>query len=104
MNHKPILTRLARTDLRKIISYIAERNFNASLVVYRKITNSIYNLQKFPKLGTICEFNKLVRKLIVDKYIIYYVVDSITKQVSIARILHSSMDQKSHLKKTQETS
>src|SRR5690625_904351 len=84
----------ASDDLEEIYRYISSELFaeNEANSLLDKIETSIMRLKDFPYS---CNFvsddflkNKGYRKLIVDNYIVFYVVDKKEKQVVIMRILY----------------
>jgi toxin ParE1/3/4 len=86
----------ARNDLMEIAAYIAIDNYENALKYINKIELKIEKLTTYPKLGKIPKDkylkNKNYRILVIDKYIVFYKIQSAT--VKIFRILHSARDLK----------
>lgn len=83
------ITEIAQQDLFDMLEYIAEDNPAAVLHLTDEIEQSILRLEDFPLLGVIPKNRRLAIKgyriLIVDDYLVFYVVDGET--VEIRRIL-----------------
>jgi len=88
------ITPKANDDLDEIYSYIAEELFNedAAENLIDKIENNIIRLRDFPLSCSLDEDDVLrskgYRKLVVENYIAFYIVDEIEKQVVIMRVLY----------------
>ena len=86
----------ASEDLEQIYSYITEKLFNpiAANDLLEKLENSIKNLKDFPYSSNLVldEFlkSKGYRKLIVDNYIVFHLINEAEKQVVIMRILYGA--------------
>ena len=91
-------TPAASEDLDKIFAYIANHLFapTAAHRLMEKIEKSILRLCDHPLSGSLCEDVTLrakgYRKLVVDNYIVFHLVDEINQQVVIARVLYGAMD------------
>lgn len=88
------MTPKAKEDLEQIYSYISEELFaeESAKTLLIRIENSIMQLQEFPFS---CNYvadqflrTKGYRKLIIDNYIVFYLVNEEEKQVIIMRILY----------------
>jgi addiction module RelE/StbE family toxin len=88
----------ASDDLEQIYIYISEKLFAdvAADKLLNKIESSIMRLKNFPYS---CSFvlddllkSKGYRKLIVDNYIVFYLVNEIEKEVVIMRILFGAQN------------
>ena len=86
----------ASEDLEQIYSYISGKLFAeiAADNLLARIENTIMRLKDFPYS---CSFvldellkNRGYRKLVIDSYIAFYLVDELEKQVVIMRILYSA--------------
>ena len=95
-NYKLKFTQAASDDLDQIYTYISGNllAMQAANDLIDKIQDSVMRLKDFPYL---CSFvademlkNKGYRKLIVDNFIAFYLVDEEEKQVVIMRILYSA--------------
>jgi toxin ParE1/3/4 len=89
-------TLAAEEDLDEIYSYIATKLFASTTAegLMDKIENGIMGLKEFPFLGGYVHDELLkergYRKLIVDNYIAFYLVNEAEKQVVIMRILYGA--------------
>jgi toxin ParE1/3/4 len=89
------LTEAAEQDLSEIVDYIAGENPAAALKVAIRIEKNILKLENLPLIGVVPRIRRLARKgyriLIVDDYLIFYViVDS--EIIEIRRILSGRRD------------
>ena len=88
----------ASEDLEQIYIYIAEKLFAdvAADRLLNKIEDNIMKLRYFPYSGgfVLDELlkSKGYRKLIVDNYLVFYLVNEIEKQVVIMRILFGAQN------------
>jgi toxin ParE1/3/4 len=84
--------RTAECDLYGIFDYISQDNPSSAIALLDKIDNSISLLADNPYLGVIPKDtrlrNKGYRMLIVDKYLVFYVVKS--KIIQIRRVIHGA--------------
>ncbi len=96
MNYSLKFTPKASEDLEQIYSYISGKLFAeiAAANLLERIEASITRLKNFPYS---CSFvfdeplqNRGYRKLIVDNYVVFYLVNELEKQVVIMRILYSA--------------
>lgn len=97
-NYSLQFTQKASEDLEQIYVYISEKLF-ADIAAERlldKIENNIMRLRSFPYS---CSYvldellkNKGYRKLIVDNYLVFYLVSNTEKQVVIMRILYGAQN------------
>jgi len=83
---------IAQKDLTEIIEYIMDDNPSAALEILDKMDTSISKLENFPYMGCVPKDTRLkhtgYRILIVDNYLVFYVVFAELKIVEIRRILH----------------
>ena len=88
VNYLPI----AKKDLNEIIAYIQNDNPDAALKFLDKIDKSISQLRQFPYKGTIPDDNNLqsknYRMLIIDSYLVFYIINENKQEVEIRRIIH----------------
>ena len=93
-NYSVHFTKIATHDLDDIYRYISEELFadNVAIEMLKRIENSIMQLKKFPKMGSKVKDGYLrmkgYRKIIVDSYITFYIVDDEKEQVIIMRVLY----------------
>lgn len=83
---------IAREDLIEIIEYIQTDNPNAALNFLNKIDKTISKLKEFPYMGTVPKDDLLkfkgYRILIIQNYLIFYVVNEESAEIEIRRIIH----------------
>jgi toxin ParE1/3/4 len=86
------LLRVAEEDLAEIVNYIAAERLSAAEALIDRIEKSLQSLQEHPYLGRIPDDVELLklgyRYLIVDDYLIFYVVDK--RAVIVHRIIHGA--------------
>lgn len=93
-NYSVHFTKLAMNDLDDIFCYISKDLFaeNTATELLERIDSSIMQLREFPKLGNRLtdEYLRIkgYRRVIVDSYIIFYIVNDERKKVIIMRILY----------------
>lgn len=79
------ITEIAEQDLFDTVEYIALDNPSAALQLADEIEQSILRLENFPLLGVIPKNRRLARKgyriLIVDDYLVFYVIDGETVEI-----------------------
>ena len=84
--------RTAECDLYGILDYISRDNPSAAESWLKKIDDSISLLGSNPYLGRIPKdihlANKGYRMLVVDKYLVFYIIKE--KTIQIRRILHGA--------------
>lgn len=88
------ITKAAEQDLAEILEYIAYESPAAALKMADRIDRSILRLEEFPLIGVAPKNRHLERRgyrmLIVDNYIVFYVV--IDDTVEIRRIISGKRD------------
>ncbi|HHX61621.1 MAG TPA: type II toxin-antitoxin system RelE/ParE family toxin [Epulopiscium sp.] len=93
-NYSVKMTPKAVTDLDNIYGYISEELFAVSTAenILERLETGIMRLKEFPFSCNYVadEFlrNKGYRKLIIDNYIVFYLVDEGKKQLIIMRVLY----------------
>jgi len=94
---------LANKDLNQIYYYISEELLEDQMAikVIRKIESSIMRLKNFPLSCRLVEDDYLrdkgYRKLVVDSYIVFYLVNESQKQVIIMRILNDAQKYQNYI-------
>ena len=88
INYLPV----ARKDLIDIIEYIQEDNPKAALKFLNQIEDTISKLEDFPYMGatpkdTLLQY-KGYRILVIQNYLVFYVVKENSLEVEIRRIIH----------------
>lgn len=88
------LLSVAEEDLAEAIIFIAADNPAAALALADRIEKSLASLAAHPYLGRVPDDIDLMRLgyryLVVDNYLIFYVV--VAKDVLVHRIIHGAMD------------
>ena len=96
--YKVRYTPLAYEDLEETDAYITETlcNPEAALTLLNKIEKSISRLRLYPYVGSEVSDAYLgargYRKLIVENYLVFYLIDEDEKAVVIMRILYGSRE------------
>lgn len=91
-------TPIASDDLEQIYRYISGKLLAETVAdnLLEKIENGIMRLKEFPYSCSLVSDellrNKGYRKLIVDNYIVFYLVNELEKQVVIMRILYGAQN------------
>jgi toxin ParE1/3/4 len=82
----------AEEDIRDIIDYVSAENPSAARKVTHKIQSRLALLEEYPLRGSFfrTKRGKLLRRLTVDSYVIFYEVDA--QGVIIACVLHGARD------------
>ncbi len=81
----------AHSDILAIHSYLAERSVVAADRIVMRFSQRFDELSEFPFLGPDrSELRALMRGLLMDKYIAFYVVEP--DQIVVVRVLDSRMD------------
>lgn len=89
------LTPIAEQDIQEISDYIAYelKNEMAAIDFLEKLEYQILRLEEFPLSCEIVNDKllrlKKYRKLLVNNYIVFYVVDELKFEVDIVRVLYS---------------
>ena len=93
-------TPLASDDLEQIYSYVSNKLLAQAAAdnLLVKIESSIMSLIGFPFSGSVLLEESLktrgYRKLIVDDYLVFYLVNELEKQVVIMRIMYGAQNYK----------
>jgi toxin ParE1/3/4 len=84
----------AECDLYGILDYISQDSPSAAASLVEKIDNSISLLASHPYMGVVPKDFRLKEKgyrmLVVDRYLVFYVVKDQSKTVQVRRILHGA--------------
>jgi toxin ParE1/3/4 len=97
--HKPykvIYYPIAMDDVSNILDYISIDNPPAAIELIHKIDNAIKSLSEFPYKGVIPrDFylkSKKYRMLIIDSYIVFYIINESLSVIEIMRVLSSKQN------------
>ena len=88
------LTVEAKAELDGIFRYIAEElgNPQAAAKFDDKFRDRIKRLREWPLSCPVLIHNNIYRKLLIDKYIVFYTVDEGTKTVYIQNVIYGMSD------------
>lgn len=92
------ITEPAEYDLRQIGKYISEELLEPQLAskVIDKIASTIFSLEEMPSRHALVRDERLaqqgIRKIMMDNYIVFYIISEEIKTVTIIRILYSRRD------------
>ncbi|HOJ78201.1 MAG TPA: type II toxin-antitoxin system RelE/ParE family toxin [Bacillota bacterium] len=99
MDHYQVfMTKSANDDLKAILSYIHYELKEPAIAIklVEKIKNSVMSLAKFPYRYNLVANEQLAtqgfRKIIIDSYIVFYIVSETKQTVTVVRILYSKRD------------
>lgn len=93
-----VITELAEADLKEIADYVTKelREPSTAQALITKISEAIFELEKMPNRYALVDDERLanqgIRKLVVNNYIVFYIVFENDKSVTIIRILYSRRD------------
>ena len=94
--YKVIYFPIAIEDVNNILNYISIDNPPVALELINKIDYSIRSLSRFPYKGVSPKDyhikSKNYRMLIIDSYIVFYVVNDILSIIEIMRVLSSKQN------------
>jgi plasmid stabilization system protein ParE len=83
---------LARQDRIDIQNYLKKFYPNTPKKFIAHLKKSINNLKEAPYMYSLYEWNKNYRRIVVDKYLVFYKIDEKSKVVNVYRILPGSWD------------
>lgn len=92
------ITELAEKDLYEIGWYIATELMEPAIAkkVVEKIGEAIFKLEELPLRNALVTDERLalrsIRKIVVDNYIVFYIVTEEHKTVTVVRILYGRRD------------
>jgi len=102
-NYQIKFTPIAREDLEEIYRYISEKldAEGAALNLMEKIERGIMRLKDYPFSCNYVEDEFLkrkgYRKLIIENYIVFYLVDEVSERVNVMRVLYGRQNYQSIL-------
>ena len=88
----------AQSDIKEIISYISLelKNPLSAKRILTKFKENILSLEDVPKRQNLVKdevlSNRGIRKLLVDNYLIFYIVDDSKNKVTVIRTLYARRD------------
>ncbi|NQX68238.1 type II toxin-antitoxin system RelE/ParE family toxin [Paenibacillus alba] len=89
-----VITELAEADLRKIADYIANELLEPTTArkMITRIAEAIFQLEQMPFRNGLVRDERLaangIRHILVDSYIVFYVISEKEETVTIVRILY----------------
>jgi addiction module RelE/StbE family toxin len=92
MQYKVNFLELAKQDRLNIQNYLRRFYPNTPKKFITHLKQSIENLKTMPFMYAQYEWNRNYRKIVVDKYLVFYKVDEGSKTINIYRILPGSWD------------
>jgi plasmid stabilization system protein ParE len=92
MHYKIKFLELAKQDRINIQKYLKKFYPNTPKKFIIHLKEGIENLKSMPFMYASYEWNKNYRRIVVDKYLVFYKVDEISKIVNVYRILPGSWD------------
>lgn len=96
--YRVFMTKSANDDLRAILSYIRDelKEPATALKLVEKIKDSIMSLATFPFRHNLVADEQLAaqgfRKIIIDNYIVFYIISETKQTVTVVRILYGKRD------------
>lgn len=91
--YQVIIEKYAKEDIKSIFDYISNTLFNkgAAISFIQNIENKFASISLFPRSAPLInnEYieNKNIRKLCIDNYIAFYLIDEANKMVRIIRVI-----------------
>ncbi len=83
---------LAEADILEILEYIRKDNPRAAQDTFTRFEEALGKLGSFPELGPVIHDDRLSTKgyrvLVIDSYLVFYVVDESSGVVEVRRVLH----------------
>jgi toxin ParE1/3/4 len=103
LTYRIVITDLAEVDLRNIADYIANELLDPSTArkMIAKIAEAVFQLEQMPIRNGLVRDERLaasgIRHILVDSYIVFYVVSEKEENVTIIRILYGKRQWRSLL-------
>ena len=99
MRYRTRFVDLAQEDLNDITDYLTELSSQTALTFIDELEQRLSIIKDFPEIFPIYTYDERFRKIIIGKYLIFYIVDHKNRINNVIRILYSAMDIKSELAK-----
>lgn len=94
--YKIKVLQIAQDDMKSIIAYIRLDDTDAAIKMYEKIKSVIGNLMDYPQMGAVPRDKKIAeqgyRMIVVEPYLLFYIVVKEDKTVEIHRVIHGMRD------------
>jgi plasmid stabilization system protein ParE len=84
----------AERDIWEIANYLSDYSISAAEKFLRTIKANISGLSEMPLRYPKVESNSEYRKMVVDKYVVLYIVEENPKKVLVMRIVHGMRNYK----------
>jgi len=97
MIYKPFYLPLAEMDLDEILLYLSQYSPETSAKFLTELKDRLELLRKMPRMHPHYPKNRKYRFMVVQKYLVFYIIAEDTKAIAIHRILHAAMDNRKHL-------
>ena len=95
-NYKIKILQIAQDDLKTIVAHIRINDSDAAIRMYEKIKESIGKLANFPLIGPVPLDTKIAgqgyRMIVVDPYLVFYILVMDDNTVEVHRVLHGIQD------------
>jgi len=95
-NYKIKILQIAQDDMKAIVAHIRIDDPDAAIRMYEKIKTSISKLANFPLMGPIPMDKKIAeqgyRMIVVDPYLLFYILVMVDNTVEIHRVLHGKQN------------
>ena len=95
-NYKIKILQIAQDDLKTIVAHIRINDPDAAIRMYEMIKESIGKLANFPLMGPVPLDTKIAgqgyRMIVVDPYLVFYILVMDDNTVEVHRVLHGKQD------------
>jgi len=95
-NYKIKIMQIAQDDMKAIVMHIRLNDNDAAIRMYEKIKTSIGKLADFPLMGPVPLDRKIAqqgyRMIVVDPYLVFYILVMEDNTVEVHRILHGKQN------------
>ena len=97
MKYRAIWLPAARRDRETVRKYLDQFSNTAYSRIFGKIKDNIDHVQDHPYMFEVYERHTEFRRMVVEDYLLFYVVNESKKQIEIHHVFHGAMDIKSQL-------
>lgn len=95
-NYRIKIMQIAQDDMKAIIAHIRIDDPDAAIRMYEKIESAIAKLVNFPFMGPVPLDRKIAeqgyRMIVVDPYLVFYILVMEESMVEVHRVLHCKQD------------
>lgn len=96
VNYKIKIMQIAQDDMKAIVAHIRINDPDAAIRMYEKIKASIGKLANFTLMGPVPLDRKIAgqgyRMIVVDPYLVFYILVMEDNTVEVHRVLHCKQD------------